>query len=435
MHKIKRSADAINILMYAMVISTAGLFLLDTFTNADQRIWLLLLGNTLVMSAIYAMRVFVKKMPVFFGLHILLIAACIALAAAGGTYVAICAGLFCALAVFATLLDMLFWANAVKEEKNMPVAEDGSKLENFRPIYQEGLPYIPLAFVIAFLPGIAYSVYAARPYHGQICYIFGVLFIGLSFLRMYLSRMGKTVDDITRERGDVPSRLLISNAKLTVPVLILLFVAMFVLQSAFLVEVFDQIVLALLKAGVWLIGMFLRFLSFLGRSVGGSTSVPAQPVLPEGGTGGGFFAKLVEQLLTVVFFGTLLVLVIRGVIRFIRYFSFRSVNRKHIVSKEEMTEVRERLQTKERHRRERAVGHASADGKIRRIYKRFIRRQQKNGLAISPYETPLERIDLLERVSGRERGEICSLTDIYDVARYAPMRITEEDVKTMERLV
>ena len=115
MHKIKRSADAINILMYAMVISTAGLFLLDTFTDADQRIWLLLLGNTLVLAAIYAMRVFVKKMPVFIALHILLIAATVALAVSGNTFVSICAGLFCALAVFATLLDILFWANAVSQ--------------------------------------------------------------------------------------------------------------------------------------------------------------------------------------------------------------------------------------------------------------------------------------------------------------------------------
>lgn len=436
MHKIKRSADAINILMYAMVISTAGLFLLDTFTDGDQKIWLLLLGNAVILTAVYAMRVFIRKMPVFIALHVLLIALCIAPAFVGDPFVSICAELFCALAAFAMLLDVLFWANAVREEKELPLGEDGKKIKNFRPVYQEGLPYIPLAFVAAFLLGMAYSLYAARPYYGRIAYVLGVVFVGFFFLRMYLERMGKTVSDIYRERGELPIRLLKSNAKLTVPVLILLFVAMFVLQSAFLVQVFDQIVLALIKAAFWLFGMFLRFLAFLGSREGATTSLHLQPVMPEAGGEGGYFAKLVEQILTVLFFGGLFALAARGVIRFVRYCSFRLINKREALVETEMTEVRERLHTREARRGNRRMRSAKTpDEKVRRLYRKFLLRQQKNGLEVRSYETPLERIDALTNVTGKDREEIGRLTELYDLARYAPMRIRDEDVKTMERLV
>ena len=437
MHKVKRSADAINIVMYALVISIAGLFLLDTFTNGDHAVWVLLFGNILILSAVYAMRVYIKKLPVFVGAHVVLFACCIALAVLiPDTYYAICFGIFSALAGFAMLLDVLFWASAVRVEKEMPVAEDGSKLKNFRPVYKEGLPYIPLSFVAVFLLGIAYSVYALKPNHGKISYILGVVFIGLYFLRMYLHRMGRMIENMHREQEELPTRLLKSNARLTVPVLILLFVAMFLLQSDYLVHLFEQIVLLLVKGALWIFSFFIRFLSFLGSRGGTGTEVHVQPSMPQYDGAPGVFAKFIEYLLSALLFGTLFFLLIRGVVRFIRHFGMRSVNSREDLSAAQMTEVRERLRGSRRSKSDRRkISAKGPDEKIRRCYRRYVIRQQKRGLTVLPQETPLERVDALAEVTGRAREEVSELTGLYDVARYAPMQIREEDVSAMEKLV
>ena len=437
MHKVKRSADAVNIVMYAMVISIAGLILLDTFTNGDHKIFVLLLGNTLILCAIYAFRVFIRKMPVFVLLHVLLLACCIALAVLiPDAHDAICAGLFSALAGFAMLLDLLFWANAVKIEKEMPVAEDGTKLKNFRPVYKEGLPYIPLSFVAVFLLGIVYSVYTAKPYYGKIAYILGVIFIGLFFLRMYLYRMGRMIENMHREQGELPTRLLKSNARLTVPVLVLLFAAMFLLQSEYLVHLFDQIVLLLIKGALWIFSLFIRFLSFLGNIGGSGTTIRMESAVPQYDGAPGMFARFMEYLLSALVFGTLFFLIIRGVVRFVRHFGMRSVNRETHLSAAQMTEVRERLSGSRRGRSGRRFPGAKTPAeRIRRFYRKYVIRQERRGLTVLPHETPLERVDALSRVSGREREEISELTRLYDVARYAPMQIREDDVSAMEKLV
>ncbi len=442
MHRVGRIADAININMYALVISVAGLFLLDAVTNTDARIAPLFAGNLIIMILIYLMRVHIRKMPVYVAAHVALLAVCTGLVFVfqNDIYGMTCASLFIALSAFALLFDILFWMSAVQEEKSMPTAESGKQIEGFVPVFKEGLPPIALPFVTVFILGLAFSLYAGHAYYGKICYVLGVIYIGLYFLRIYFAKLNELIRSMHRETEKVQGRLIRANAKLVIPLIVFLIVAMLLFQSDFLIAAFESAIFMILKGFVWLLTKILYFFSKLGGSgdAGEGQINPAAFRMAFGETPEWMktLSRYVENLLTFVLATALLYLLIRGIMRFIRFFSRRSVNSAKTYTEVEMTEVRERIKSSGKRKGERSFIHpASYDEKIRRLYRRYVRRLQKKGLAGNVSTTPLERVDAVVEMTQRERAEVVDITSIYNKARYNPMQVTKADVAKMEELL
>lgn len=438
MSKIKRLADLINLLMYTQILAVAGLFLLDALTVSDRPVLLLFAGDFLILSVIWFLRVKIKKMPVFLLGHLLLTAFCIAFCVLvkKDSVLLTTGGLFVALTLAALLFDMLFWLGAVREEKSMPVSETGEAIKGFRPVYREGLPDIHLVFVTVFILGLAYSLYVSYPYFGRVSYVFGVIFTGFFYLRLYLQKMHAQVQNMQRENDDLPRGLLIANAKLGIPLIVLIFLAMFLFQSDLLIGLFDTILLYIARGALWI---FLKGIELFAKlpfteEIGVSVS-PGSLGMPEAGESSVLFVIL-EYLLRFLLLGIFLFLIIRAILRFVRFFSARYINTAGQEDFTEMTEVREKIHgRRKRIREEKPESDPAPAGKIRRLYRRFLNRQRKKGFVIQPSLTPLEHVQPLHEASGRDPEELTMVTSLYDLARYDPDAVSDRDAKKMETLV
>lgn len=447
MNRIKRIADLINLIMYTFCISVAGLFLIDAVTGDDAGISVLMCGNFVILLYVYFLRTRIRKMPVFVALHLPLFAACVLagmafrtpdpetsdMADIGHVF------LWIVLCICLTVADIFFWMNAIGEEKSMPVSESGQKIENFRPIYKEGFPYLALPFVAVFVLGLAFGAYHYKAYYGKITYTLGVLFIGLYFLREYVKQMAVLKENMHRETGLHQKRILSSNAKLALPFIALAFVMMFLLQSDRLIRVFSQIAFFVIKWSGRILIIVVGYLFYVFGSATETTPMARASLYEPPREVPGwmqYLQQFMEHLLTVIFFGLLFYFLIRLIVFFIRTFRERSINVIRRDTYSDMTEVRERIARSERKGREkpeRAPG-TNAE-KIRRLYRKFIRRQIQNGLTVEKNDTPLELTKRLADTSTLEEPVLVDITNLYDRARYSGRELHKEDVAAMERLL
>ncbi len=439
MNKVKRLADLLNVIMYAFCVSIAGLFLLDATMNADQPVGLLLAGAFLILLASYCLRAFVKKMPVFVGAHVLLFAVTIFVATLMNTpytkAVAILWVIFCGCMILA---DIVFWMNAIRDEKSLPVSETGRAIEGFVPIYKEGLLYLPLLFVGIFVLALAFALYAEKPYYGRMAYVLGVLYIGLYFLRSYFRKMSELIRDMGRETGEHQPRILWANARLALPCIGVSILAMVLIQSDTVIRFIEQSLLWLMKTIGWIALIILFFIVRHFRSDPtygvpiGKKQMPE--AISEAPAWVAVFDRIVEYGLTILFIGVVLYFLIKGISFFIRKFSGRSINRLKKDKYADMTEVRERIGRGEHGRRYRERMPKDNAGKVRRMYKGFIRSQVKKGLVLTPSKTPLESVEDLEESTGRTAADLVDITSIYNKARYSVEEIQAQDVARMEEL-
>ncbi|MBQ7581744.1 MAG: DUF4129 domain-containing protein [Lachnospiraceae bacterium] len=435
MNRSKRIADLINLIMYAFCISVAQLFLFDAITGLDEGILPLFSGSFILLLYVYFLRVKIRRMPVFVALHLPPFAVLAALwILLSESVLLMIVLMFCL-----TLADVVFWMGAVQEEKSMPVSENGEAIKGFRPIFKEGFGYIPLPFVAVFVLALAFGVYGNRPYYGKIAYTLGVLYIGLYFLRQYVLQVSNLVRQMHRETQLHQKRIITANAKLALPFIGAAFVLMFLLQSDFLIRLAEKAVMFAIKWIGWFVftAWFFILSLFSGSDEGGSLprGTLTMPQVEEPGWAS-VFEKLVEHFLIALFYGLLLFLIVRAVIFFIRKFSKRSVNAVRKEDFPDMTEVRERIGKGERHRREKEERISGTNTeKIRKLYRRFIRKQIRNGLTVEKYNTPLELVKPLTSVTSIEEAALVDITNLYDRARYGGSDLPKADVVRMEKLL
>ncbi len=449
MNRLKRLADLFNLIMYTFCFSMAGLFMLDAVTGMDLGPLVLFLGGFVLFAYAYFLRVKIRRLPVYAVLHlpfyIFSALFCALFYAFPGNDAAAfnrnfgSAILLIVLSVCLTLADIVFWMNAVGDEKNMPVSESGGAIEGFRPVYKEGFAYLPAAFVVVFVLGLAFGAYADRPYFEKTAYMLGVIYIGLYFLRSYVRQLFVLKENMHRETGAHQKRILTANARLALPVIGLAFVMMFVLQSDRLIAFSKQILFWVAK---WSVRIVVTVIGWILDLFGSSTeSVPiqsAQIYAPAADTPLWLqtLAKFAEHLLTALFYGVLLFLLIRAVIFFIRKFRERSVNLIMQETYSDMTEVRERITKSERKERTRRALFAGTNSeKIRRRYRRFVHKQIRNGLSVGSNQTPLELVDPLREIAGMDAATLVDITKLYDRARYGGGDLQKEDVLAMEKLL
>ena len=117
-----------------------------------------------------------------------------------------------------------------------------------------------------------------------------------------------------------------------------LFLAMFLFQSDLLIGLFDTILLYIARGALWI---FLKGIEFFAKlpfseEIGVSVS-PGSLGMPEAGESSVLFVIL-EYLLRFLLLGIFLFLIIRAILRFVRFFSARYIN---TAGQEDFTEMTE----------------------------------------------------------------------------------------------
>ena len=451
MNKIKRAADMTNLLMLTLLISMAGLFVMDGLTGTDGDLPFLFSGVLILLGASYLMRVAISRLPVFVALHVVLTGLCIlVLLLLRDPYAVTAAGFFCALSVILLVADLMFWMNAVQVEKDMPLSENGEVIPRFQPVYKEGFAKIPVTFVALFVITLAYAVYADLPHFAALSYVCGILFVALHLTGSYLQSLSEVLNGMERESALSQKRVLFSNARLGVPVICLLILCMILLQSDQLTALMEKAVFEIVRAlfyGVVSVTVFLA--NLMGRALGDGGSMPSGTLSPEALEETPqwlqVLSRFLEYLLIALLLLGLLFLIIRGIGILLRFYRERSVNRVRTYESALMQETRERIRPSAPFRiRKGHPHHAKTNaGKIRVLYVKYLRRMQKAGLILKPCDTPLEIAEAILKMKEEKAGDFppsermreLVIAGLYDKARYTAHPVTDEDLKTMEESV
>ncbi len=441
----------INLLMLALLISMAGLFVMDGITGSDCKLAGLFAGVLILLAAAYVLRVKIRRLPVFLALHFVLTGLCvIVLLIVTDPYAVTAAGILIAISIILLVADVMFWMNAVQDEKDMPVSESGEAIRGFQPVYKEGFAKIPVTFVTLFVITLLYALYAGLTHFAKLSYICGILFVALYLFSSYLQSLADVLNGMDRESVGAQKRVLFSNARLSVPVILIVILGMILLQSDTLTALLEKGLFEVVKGLIFaVVSGIVLIANLMGKALGDDA------VLPSGSSTIEAFEETPKWLQAIMrFFEYFLIagliflglyLIIRGIGILLRFYRERSVNRVRTYESAGMRETRERIRptvfsrTRKNHPR---LPKTNA-GKIRGLYVKYIRRQQKAGLQLKPSDTPLEiagSILFMQKEKAGDFGAMESereflIAKLYDKARYTSHPITEDDVRTMEESV
>lgn len=392
------------------------------------------------MTAVYIIRVAVKKLIIFILANLVLCALSIMLCikAAGSAeldYIGITI-VWAALSVLMLVNDIVFWVNAVNIEKNMPVTETGEQIKGFKPIFREGFAHFSVYFVGVHVIIMLLAIYVGLERLRMYSYVSGIIFVGLYFIRMYLRNVSGLMEVVEIGNGTTRRKLVNANTGIVIPFIIFIIGAMVLFQSDAVVHFTEQSVILIAKAALYVI--FLVISLFSGRE--------EEPLDMETGMMDYFnpgygknpdwldaIYKFVENTMSVALLLFIVYLAAKLVIRLVKYYGGRSINTIRELRLGDMTEVSERIRSesiRKKSRRPRLFGRLNNRDKIRYMYNKVICKAAGLGMDIIKSRTPNERI-----ADAKETMEemLVNITPTYNKARYSNRDISDAEVNIMRK--
>lgn len=442
MSRTRRIADIINVLMVSMCIAAPLSVVEKLMTDSLGNYPLLLLGIFLVLLCSHFLRVKVGK-AIWFALgHLLVIAVTvlIGLMAYNGQIkmdVSIPIVWFI-MSIVIFVVDIAFWIGAIDDERNLPVQENGSPVEGFKPVFKEGLPYISVYFVIMFVLMMFITIYRGFDRLRTDIYVSGIVYMVLFFVRMYLRNISKLVATAELGNNVTQKRLLKANTMIVVPFIALMVVAMTLFQAEVTAEMIRKF-LGMIANGLAYIIVFLIML-FSGGEVERTYEPLVQNRPMELGYGDNpawldMIYRILEYLLYIALTGLIIYLLVKLVVKIVKFYNTRSTNKLRQRQFGDMTEVSEHIvstKSKAHRSRRKLYSRMSNREKIRYLYRKFVLKTSRAGYDIRKNHTPDERCkDMVEYlIDGNKKAtKAVNLTSEYDKARYSDDEITDEDVK------
>lgn len=438
MSKLRRIADIINILMMSLCISIPIMALIDTMSGNDAGGYpILLTGIFCIMAAAHLLRIFASKIIWYLLGHILLVAA--SLWFIYETHFSLdiyMAGAWFLLSFVILMVDTVFWTNAVNEEKNLPVQENGEPIKGFKPVFKEGLPYISVYFTTVFVIITFLAVYRGYERLRLSTYVSGIIYVALFLIRLYLENVSTLMETTELGNNVTQRRLLMANSKLVVPFIVLIIVAMTLFKPEITAGMIDKLLAIIIRGIAYIIAVILLLFS------GGGADETDEPLLPqkmdmiygENPAWVDVLFKILDYLLAAALIAIIVYLIVKVIIRLIKHYNVRNINTLKQHHFGDMTEVSERVESstaRKKRVRSRFVRMNNRE-KIRFLYKKFVTKAKKAGYEISRNHTPNERVRsyvLSESLdSNKYVTRVEGITPIYNRARYSFDEISDVDV-------
>lgn len=494
MNRAKRIADILNVIMISLTILTPIICIGDTilsetglgadgeiiveaanfpspsYTLFMGRFYLLGIGILIIMLTSYFSRVLIEKFWLYTLVHIGLVVLSImsfSLSSAGIIHISFSV-IFAILSGIVLFVDVMFWQGAINEEKNLPVSESGTTIEGFKPIFKEGIAYIPTVFVVVYVAALIYASWRSDIISitdnslYKLFYIFGIVFIMLSYLRSYLRNLS---DFIGRDKGGkhTPIReMIIASVKLTVPLILIVVVAMVLFQSDSLISFIDT---SLKKIAEWIAGLISRIMQSVSKASETEVMMEVEQRNMERGPISADPVPLwldrlfdiMERVVTITVSIAIAYAMLRGILHFLSTSQNRSINKLNNDKLESMTEVRERVgaDKKKRSKKRRAITPAE---KIREMYRKYMQGMIKKGYSYVESDTPFETAGRLVNITqhgsdsmsdGTAKGKkanayvgaikdkdtMVNITQIYNRARYNDKSVTDKELAKFKEIM
>lgn len=247
--------------------------------------------------------------------------------------------------------------------------------------------------------------------------------------------------DVHRNMANFPvGQMTIINRLMVALLLVVVVAAMLIFPLLHLDAVFLPVLQLLGRIAVWL----LSFIHFKDASEQMQSTVENMSEQQDGLFGetaeAGLFWVLIEKVMMVVVAAAMIVLVIGGIayLFYRLYKGFYAEKRENTDEKEFLKEEMQWLPKGLRYkRREEKAEKGSVDERIRRLYRRFVKKGFKRKETVPAALTPEEMLVFLEEKKGRglTEEERMRIREIYERARYGDVCCTTEELEELKRLV